>query len=55
MPTGILEKDIVNLTGTVLPETGARGTVMMIGISAMVVMIAGVFMITRKRMSIYED
>lgn len=47
--------DVENNTGTELPSTGARGTVMMIGISAMVVMVAGVFMITRKRMSIYED
>ena len=53
--TGIIEKDIVNNTGTVLPETGAKGTIMLIGTSTLLVMVAGVFMITRKKMSIYED
>ena len=52
--TGAITKDIVNNTGTVLPETGAEGTVMLISISALVVMMAAVFMITRKRMSVYE-
>ena len=53
--TGAIAKDIVNNTGTVLPETGARGTVMLITISTMFVMVAAVFMVTRKKMSIYED
>ncbi len=53
--TGTITKDIVNNTGTVLPETGAEGTVMLIGISSLVVMMAAVFMITRKKMSVYED
>ena len=53
--TGAITKDIVNNTGTVLPETGAKGTIMLISISTMLVMVAGVFMITRKKMSIYED
>ena len=53
--TGAITKDIVNNTGTVLPETGAQGTIMLIGFSAMLVMVAAVFMITRKKMSIYED
>ena len=52
---GSIEKDIVNNTGTVLPETGAEGTFMLISMSAMVVMVAVVFMVTRKKMSIYED
>ena len=53
--TGIIEQSIENNTGTVLPETGAKGTVMLITISTMFVMVAAVFMITRKKMSIYED
>ena len=53
--TGVITDDIVNQTGTVLPETGARGTAMLIAISSMFVMVADVFMVTRKKMSIYED
>ena len=53
--TGTITKDIVNNTGTVLPETGAGGTMLLIGGGAMIVMIAAVFMITRKKMSVYED
>ena len=53
--TGIITKDIVNNTGTVLPSTGAKGTMMLIMASSMFVMVAVVFMITRKKMSIYED
>lgn len=53
--TGIIEKDIVNNTGSVLPETGAMGTFMFIFGGAALVMIAAVFMITRKKMSVYED
>jgi len=52
---GKLEGDIENYKGTVLPETGAKGTIMLIGFSSMLVMVAAVFMITRKKMSIYED
>ena len=52
---GSIEKDIVNNTGTVLPETGAEGTFMLITASALFVMVAVVFMVTRKKMSIYED
>ena len=53
--TGSIEKDIENNTGTILPETGAQGTFVMLSISAMLVFVAAVFMITRKKMSIYED
>ena len=53
--TGAIEKDIVNNTGTILPETGAEGTLMLITISTMLVIVACVFMVTRKKMSIYED
>ena len=52
---GTIEKDIVNNTGTVLPETGAKGTFLLISASTMFVMVAVVFMVTRKKMSIYED
>ena len=52
---GSIEKEIVNNTGTVLPETGAEGTFMLITASALFVMVAVVFMVTRKKMSIYED
>jgi len=53
--TGTITKNIVNKTGVVLPETGARGTAMLIGGSAMFVVVAAVFMVTRKKMSIYAD
>ena len=53
--TGIIEKNIINNTGTVLPETGAEGTMFLICGGAMLVILAAVFMITRKKMSIYED
>ena len=53
--TGTITKAIVNNTGTVLPETGAEGTFLLITASTMFVMVAVVFMVTRKKMSIYED
>ena len=52
---GTITKDIENKTGTVLPETGAMGTMWLILGGAMLVIFAGVFMITRKKMSVYED
>ena len=52
---GTITKDIVNQTGTVLPETGAEGTFLLLTASTMFVMVAVVFMVTRKKMSIYED
>ena len=52
--TGIIEKDIVNNTGTVLPETGAEGTFLLIFGGSLLVILAAVFMITRKKMSVYE-
>ncbi len=52
---GQIQKDIINKTGTVLPETGAEGTFFLIAGGALLVMVAAVFMITRKKMSIYED
>ena len=53
--TGVIQDDIINQTGTVLPETGAMGTMMLITGSTVLIMVAAVFMITRKKMSIYED
>ena len=53
--TGAITKDIDNNTGTILPETGAQGTKWLIFGGAMLVILAGVFMITRKKMSVYED
>lgn len=51
---GMLEGDVENYKGTVLPETGAGGTMWLLFGGAMLVILAGVFMITRKKMSIYE-
>lgn len=53
--SGMITKEVVNHTGTVLPETGAMGTFLLIFGGAALVMIAAVFMITRKKMSVYED
>lgn len=44
-----------NQSGTKLPETGAKGTMMFITIGSLLVLAAVVFMITRKKMSVYED
>lgn len=52
---GKLEGNIENHKGVVLPETGAKGTVVLIGCSSLAVIMAAVFMITRKKMSVYED
>ena len=52
---GTIEKDIVNNTGAVLPETGAQGTFLLICGGALLVVVAAVFMVTRKKMSIFED
>ena len=52
---GTIQREIVNKTGAVLPETGAQGTMMLVGGGAMMVMVAAIFLVTRKKMSIYED
>ena len=52
---GTIEKDIVNHTGTILPETGAQGTFWLICGGSLLAIVAVVFMITRKKMSVYED
>lgn len=53
--TGLITDVVVNNSGTVLPETGAAGTMWLIIGGAVLVMLAGVFMITRKKMSVYAD
>lgn len=52
---GLFEAPVTNLTGTVLPSTGAKGTMMLIGGGSVLIVLAAVFMITRKKMSVYED
>ena len=52
---GKLAGNIENYKGTVLPETGAAGTMMFVAAGTVLVVLASVFMITRKKMSIYED
>jgi len=46
---------VVNKTGTMLPETGGMGTVMFITCGSVLVMAAGVLLVTKKRMSMIED
>ena len=46
---------VVNKTGSMLPETGAMGTMMFITFGTLVVMAAGVLLVTKKRMSMIED
>lgn len=45
---------INNNSGTELPSTGARGTVLFISIGSVLAVVAVVFMVTRKKMSVYE-
>ena len=52
---GKLEGNVENFKGVVLPETGAEGTFFLLTGSALLIMVAAVFMITRKKMSVYED
>ena len=52
---GKLEGNIENYKGTVLPETGAEGTFLLIAGGALLAIVAAVFMVTRKKMSVYED
>lgn len=52
---GTITADITNNKGTILPETGSTGTMMFITVGSILVMAAGVFMVVRKKMSVYED
>ena len=53
--TGTIEEEVVNHTGAILPETGAIGTIWLIFGGTMLIILSAVFMITRKKMSVYED
>lgn len=46
---------VVNKTGSMLPETGATGTIIFITIGAIVVLGAGVLLVTKKRMGMIQD
>lgn len=46
---------VVNKTGNMLPETGARGTALFIGFGMIVVLGTGVVLVTKKRMSMIKD
>ena len=46
---------IVNKSGTMLPETGGVGTLLFISFGMMLVMAAGVLLVTKKRMSMIQD
>lgn len=46
---------VVNKTGSMLPETGGMGTVMFVTCGSIVVMAAGVLLVTKKRMSMIQD
>lgn len=52
---GKLEGSLENYKGTILPETGGKGTFLLITGGSLLVIVAAVFMITRKKMSIYAD
>ena len=46
---------VVNLSGTILPETGAMGTTLFITFGMFAVLAAGVLLVTKKRMSMIVD
>ena len=46
---------VVNKTGTMLPETGGTGTVLFITFGTIVVLGAGILLVTKKRMSMIKD
>jgi len=51
----LVEKQIVNNGGTVLPETGGIGTLIFVAVGCSLVIGTCVVMVTRKKMSVYED
>lgn len=46
---------VVNKTGSMLPETGATGTIIFIAVGILLVLGAGVLLVTKKRMSMIKD
>ena len=46
---------VVNKTGSMLPETGGMGTVLFITFGTIVVLVAGILLVTKKRMSMIKD
>jgi len=46
---------VVNKTGSMLPETGATGTIIFITVGILLVLGAGVLLVTKKRMAMIED
>lgn len=49
--TGIISTDIVNKSGTTMPSTGGIGTTLFYVIGTILVLLAAVLLVTRKRMS----
>jgi len=50
-----VNKLVENRGGTVLPETGGMGTVLFVTVGCLLILGAAVVMVTRKKMSVYED
>ena len=48
-------KDVENSSGTVLPSTGGKGTVLIITIGSILAIGAVIFLVTNKKMSVYTD
>ncbi len=46
---------VVNKTGSMLPETGGAGTVIFITVGALAVLVAGVLLVTKKRMAMIQE
>ena len=46
---------VVNKTGSMLPETGAAGTIAFISLGVLLILGTGVLLVTKKRMSMIED